>query len=70
MSDDGPGIPSADRIRVFDRFVRLNTARSRVTGGTGLGLAIVAEVVQRHHGTIRITGRATFETRLPALSDR
>ena len=70
VSDDGPGIPPGDRARVFDRFVRLSTARSRDTGGTGLGLAIVADVVRRHHGTIRITGPATFETRLPRPGGR
>ncbi|MEI8410847.1 MULTISPECIES: sensor histidine kinase [unclassified Kribbella] len=67
ISDDGPGIPPADRARVFDRFVRLNPARSRDTGGSGLGLAIVAEVVHRHHGTVRIVGIATFEVRIPSV---
>jgi signal transduction histidine kinase len=66
VSDDGPGIPPADRVRVFDRFVRLDSARSRDTGGAGLGLAIVAEVIERHRGTIRITGGSTFEARLPS----
>jgi signal transduction histidine kinase len=66
VSDDGPGIPPADRFRVFDRFVRLDSARSRDTGGAGLGLAIVAEVIERHHGTIRITGGSTFEARFPS----
>jgi signal transduction histidine kinase len=66
VSDDGPGIPVDDRTRVFDRFVRLTPARSRDTGGAGLGLAIVAEVVHRHHGSIRVTGGATFEARLPS----
>ncbi|MEV0283741.1 HAMP domain-containing sensor histidine kinase [Kribbella sp. NPDC050820] len=65
VSDDGPGIPPEDRFRVFDRFVRLTSARSRETGGTGLGLAIVAEVIRRHRGTIRITAASTFEVRLP-----
>jgi signal transduction histidine kinase len=67
ISDDGPGIPPADRDRVFDRFVRLNPARSRDTGGTGLGLAIVAEIVKRHHGTIAVVDGATFEARLPSV---
>lgn len=66
ISDDGPGIPVEDRTRVFDRFVRLTPARSRDTGGTGLGLAIVAEVVNRHHGSIRNISGATFEARLPS----
>ncbi|TCO43656.1 signal transduction histidine kinase [Kribbella antiqua] len=69
ISDDGPGIPVADRAHVFDRFVRLTPDRSRPTGGTGLGLAIVAEVITHHHGTIQIhtspTGGATFEAHLP-----
>jgi len=69
VSDDGPGIPPADRTRVFDRFVRLDTARSRDTGGFGLGLAIVADVIHRHHGTIAITGDATFEARLPSAPE-
>jgi signal transduction histidine kinase len=67
VSDDGPGIPSADRDRVFDRFVRLDNARTGDAGGAGLGLAIVAEVVVRHHGTVRITGASTFEVRLPGV---
>ncbi|MEP7113372.1 MAG: HAMP domain-containing sensor histidine kinase, partial [Ilumatobacteraceae bacterium] len=55
VADDGPGIPSADRHQIFERFVRLDTARTRDSGGTGLGLAIVHEVVTNHHGTITIT---------------
>ena len=70
VSDDGPGIPPEDRARVFDRFVRLNSARTRDTGGTGLGLAIVAEVINHHHGTIQVgtspAGGAMFEARLPS----
>lgn len=70
VSDDGPGIPPEDRARVFDRFVRLNSARTRDTGGTGLGLAIVAEVINHHHGTIHVgtsqAGGAIFEARLPS----
>jgi signal transduction histidine kinase len=57
IGDDGPGIPEADRTRVFDRFVRLDTDRSRTSGGTGLGLAIVAEIVSTHNGTICIGER-------------
>jgi signal transduction histidine kinase len=71
VEDDGPGIPSADRQRVFERFVRLDDARARDAGGSGLGLAIVAEVVSAHHGTISIDdsglGGARFEVRLPAI---
>lgn len=54
VSDDGPGIAPADRTRVFERFVRLDPARSGRDGGSGLGLAIVAEIVATHHGTVAI----------------
>ncbi|HEX2042589.1 MAG TPA: ATP-binding protein [Acidimicrobiales bacterium] len=54
VDDDGPGIPLADRQRVFDRFVRLDDARARDGGGSGLGLAIVAEVVAAHGGAAAI----------------
>lgn len=57
VADDGPGIPAADRHRVFDRFVRLDSSRSRGGGGSGLGLSIVAEIVAAHDGQINITGR-------------
>jgi signal transduction histidine kinase len=56
VADDGPGIPVADRERVFDRFTRLDAARSRDEGGTGLGLAIVRELVRAHRGTVRLDG--------------
>jgi signal transduction histidine kinase len=52
VADDGPGIPPAERERVFDRFTRLDDARAASTGGTGLGLAIARDIVQRHGGTI------------------
>lgn len=54
VEDDGPGIPTADRARVFERFARLDASRSRATGGTGLGLALVAELVADHRGTVTI----------------
>lgn len=50
VSDDGSGIPAADRLRVFERFTRLDEARSREAGGSGLGLAIVGKVVTAHGG--------------------
>ncbi|HEY3713395.1 MAG TPA: HAMP domain-containing sensor histidine kinase [Jatrophihabitantaceae bacterium] len=54
IDDDGPGIPAADRDRVFDRFVRLDDSRERTTGSTGLGLAIAREIVLAHHGYLTI----------------
>jgi signal transduction histidine kinase len=73
VDDDGPGIPEADRSRVFERFVRLQAARDRDTGGAGLGLAIVAEVADLHGGTSRALdsplGGARFEVRLPRAPD-
>lgn len=52
VADDGPGVPASKRERVFDRFYRLDTARSRAEGGTGLGLSIVREIVIAHGGTV------------------
>ncbi|AJE44125.1 sensor histidine kinase [Streptomyces nodosus] len=54
VADDGPGIPAADRSRVFDRFTRLDGARARDTGGSGLGLSIVHDLIAAHHGRVHI----------------
>ena len=54
VTDDGPGIPAAERERVFERFARLDDARDRDAGGTGLGLAIVRELLRRSDGLISL----------------
>jgi signal transduction histidine kinase len=73
VDDDGPGIPEADRARVFERFVRLDDARARDDGGSGLGLAIVAELAAAHDGTVDVAasplGGARVEVRFPRLTD-
>jgi signal transduction histidine kinase len=74
ISDDGPGIAPAERTRVFERFVRLDSDRSRSGGGAGLGLAIVAEVVAAHGGTVTIDDRpgggTTMIVALPQHTNR
>jgi signal transduction histidine kinase len=70
VSDTGTGIPSKELGRVFERFYRVDRARSRETGGTGLGLAIVRHVAENHGGTVTVESElglgSTFEVRLPA----
>jgi signal transduction histidine kinase len=72
VDDDGNGVPMDDRTRVFERFVRLDAARSRDGGGTGLGLAVAAGLVRAHAGTITVDdsplGGARFEVHLPAAT--
>ncbi|MGQ4389764.1 sensor histidine kinase [Streptomyces sp. SAS_270] len=56
IADEGPGIAAADRERVFDRFYRVDKARSRDRGGSGLGLAVARSLVRAHGGTLELTG--------------
>lgn len=69
VSDEGPGLAPEDAERVFERFYRTDTSRTRASGGTGLGLSIVAALVAAHGGTVElesVPGRgATFRVRLP-----
>jgi two-component system sensor histidine kinase SenX3 len=69
VADHGIGIPTRDLERIFERFYRVDRARSRDTGGTGLGLAIVRHVAGNHGGEVRVTSRegqgSTFTLRLP-----
>ena len=58
IEDDGDGIPEEDRLRVFERFVRLDTSRSRSSGGSGLGLSIVQEIINAHDGTVILSAAA------------
>ena len=74
VTDQGEGIPAAEQERIFERFYRVDAARSRATGGTGLGLAIVKHVCANHGGRVTVwsqEGRgSTFTMTLPAAADR
>ena len=71
VSDTGPGIPAAERERVFDRFYRVDQSRARHTGGTGLGLAICRDVLTAMHGSIRVAASSpegtTMDVRVPGI---
>ncbi|MEX1047490.1 MAG: ATP-binding protein [Actinomycetota bacterium] len=73
VRDTGIGIPARDLPRVFERFYRVDRARSRETGGTGLGLSIVKHVAENHGGSVSVEselgGGSVFEVRLPADGD-
>jgi len=73
VTDRGIGIARDDQERVFERFFRVDTARSRATGGTGLGLAIVKHVAANHNGSIRLWSQpgtgSTFTLSIPAHPD-
>jgi two-component system sensor histidine kinase SenX3 len=74
ISDRGIGIPTRDLERIFERFYRVDRARSRQTGGTGLGLSIVRHVVQAHGGEVSVTSTegegSTFTVHLPVEGRR
>jgi two-component system sensor histidine kinase SenX3 len=73
VSDEGPGVADEEQDRIFERFYRVDPARSRATGGTGLGLAIVKNIVTNHRGSVTVRsadGRgAAFTIRLPRVHD-
>ena len=73
VTDQGHGIPESEQARIFERFYRVDAARSRATGGTGLGLAIVKHICANHGGDVSVwsqEGRgSTFTIRLPAAAD-
>ena len=69
IADTGVGIPADDLAHVFDRFYRVDKARSRDTGGTGLGLSIVQQIVRLHAGSVNVQSEqgkgTTFTVQLP-----
>jgi len=73
VTDQGVGIPEDEQVRIFERFYRMDPARSRATGGTGLGLAIVKHVCANHGGEVTVWSQpgqgATFTMRLPDAGD-
>ncbi|WP_026124386.1 sensor histidine kinase [Nocardiopsis baichengensis] len=73
VADQGIGIPPQDLERIFERFYRVDAARSRATGGTGLGLAIVKHIMTHHRGEVTVWSKegsgSTFTLRLPRTED-
>jgi two-component system, OmpR family, sensor histidine kinase BaeS len=63
VSDNGPGIPPEDIPHLFERFWRAEKSRNRATGGSGLGLAIVKQLVEAHHGQVKVESHAGIGTR-------
>ena len=71
VADTGPGLSDEQKARVFERFYRADSARTRSTGGSGLGLSIVAALVAAHRGKVTVTDTprhgATFTVHLPLV---
>ena len=70
VEDTGSGIPEADQARVFERFYRVDKARSREVGGTGLGLSIVKHVIEQMHGTVTVESQLGKGSRFTVLLPR
>ena len=73
VRDTGEGIPEQDRDRIFERFYRIDKARSRAAGGTGLGLSLVRHATERHGGCVRLRSEvgvgSTFTVELPVTAE-
>ena len=74
VDDNGIGIPESDRERIFERFYRVDKARSRQSGGTGLGLSIAQEIMRRHEGGLYLVDKKepglTIRMELPIQGPR